>query len=185
MSWHTQQRVQPSKPKFLKHYYLSTTMSPSSSSDSYQGEQGIVDRHLMLCPRLAPLDTEDLIVACPKCDSFVLYCCCCSNTKGDDYWARPCHHLFTDGACIDNGQQGASAGIGATHSNSEGAGWSVPITDDVDLDQKRTNQRAELMAASLGLDLMVTVYVANCGGNDSKEKDEYSDKGEKIDKTED
>ncbi|KAL9043629.1 MAG: hypothetical protein Q9214_003189 [Letrouitia sp. 1 TL-2023] len=106
--------------------------------------------------------------------------------EGDDYWARPYHHfrlVFTDGVYIDNGQQDALAGLGAAFRESKGAGWSAPITEDLDPDQKRTNQRTELLAACLGLDLMVSAHEANYGDEDEKDEDEYVDDGRKIDKT--
>ncbi|KAL9611780.1 MAG: hypothetical protein Q9167_003591 [Letrouitia subvulpina] len=162
-------------------------MAPSLSSDFSEQEQGLVGRHLILCPRLSTFDIDDLIVTCPVCDDFVLYCCACSRTKRDDYGGRPCHHfrlVFTDGACVDNGQPGASSGVGAAYGKSKGAGYNAPITEDLDPDQKRTNQRAELLAVCAGLDLIVAAYEVNREDTHSKEEDEYNDDGEKINKTE-
>ncbi|KAL9047111.1 MAG: hypothetical protein Q9206_006898 [Seirophora lacunosa] len=81
---------------------------------------------------------------------------------GDDGYnpdRKLCHHfrlVFTDGACRQNGQQGATAGIGIAGSKAEELHLSLPITTDMDPTHKRTSQRAELLAALEGLQ-----YLAN------------------------
>jgi len=67
----------------------------------------------------------------------------------------PCHHfrlVFTDGACLNNGQVGAKAGLGvAVGSLESGHHLSLPVNLNVDAGQRRTSQRAEQLAALHGL----------------------------------
>lgn len=119
-------------------------------------KEGVVARKLLFCPWLESFEMDELIRACPNCDKFVLFCCSCAH-----YYPKAenvCHHfrlIFTDGACRQNGQQGATAGIGlACGTDTEGQ-RSIPVTDTVDPGQKRTSQRAELLAAIAGLQYMV------------------------------
>ena len=89
--------------------------------------------------------------------------------------------MFTDGACLSNGMAGATAGLGVAMGLVEGdKGWSdlyadnkndeeswdrsgdderpwqksIPVTDEIDPGQRRSSQRAELLAALLGVDMM-------------------------------
>ncbi|KAL8916371.1 MAG: hypothetical protein Q9208_008561 [Pyrenodesmia sp. 3 TL-2023] len=56
-----------------------------------------------------------------------------------------------DGACRLNGQDDATAGIGIAAGEDERSQHSIPVTLESDPDQKRTSQRAELLAARAGL----------------------------------
>ena len=129
-------------------------------SQSETGE-GVIDRKLVLCPKLSSYPTEMLIRTCEECDCFFVYCCGCSNlydNDGRNENGRICHHfrlVFTDGACRQNGQAEATAGIGIACGEGETDQMSVPITDEIDPGQRRTSQRAELLAALAGLDHMV------------------------------
>ncbi|KAG9309705.1 ribonuclease H-like protein [Chiua virens] len=68
-----------------------------------------------------------------------------------------CHHyrvVYTDGACTNNGAIGAVSGIGiafGTEGEEKGYQFSIPVDDNLDPGGKRTNQRAELLAALEGL----------------------------------
>ncbi|KAG8218091.1 ribonuclease H-like domain-containing protein [Butyriboletus roseoflavus] len=68
---------------------------------------------------------------------------------------RPCHCYkiaFVDGACLGNGQDGATAGIGiAIGSDLMTMHWAIPIDDDINPSSVRTSQRAELLAALQGI----------------------------------
>ncbi|KAI4141441.1 MAG: hypothetical protein L6R39_005329 [Caloplaca ligustica] len=71
---------------------------------------------------------------------------------------RLCHHfrlIFTDGACRSNGRDGATAGIGVAATEDDSGQWSIPVTGDLDMGQKRTSQRAELLAAQAGLRYLI------------------------------
>lgn len=71
---------------------------------------------------------------------------------------KPCHHfrlIFTDGACRLNGQVGATAGIGLALGGRTSSQQAIPITTSLDPNQKRTSQRAELLAALAGLRYLV------------------------------
>lgn len=125
-----------------------------SASDS-EGEEGIIDRKLVFCPWLQTFSIEEFIVTCPCCKAFCLYCCSCSQRQD---LGKPCHHyrlIFTDGACRLNGQKGATAGIGLATGLKEEKQVSIPIDESLDAGQKRTSQRAELLAATAGLEYMV------------------------------
>lgn len=118
-------------------------------------DQGIFSRKMVFCPFLRDRFNfpDDILVHCPECLRFVAVCC-------SDYKAgKRCHHwqlVYTDGACLSNGQKGATAGIGVAI----GLGdlglhqWSIPIDDTVDAYPTRSSQRAELLAAIEGLRLI-------------------------------
>lgn len=122
-----------------------------------EAAEGVIRRRMVFCPFLLQFDTHDLIRSCEGCHDFFLYCCGCNNAFEDDGYGpdgKLCHHfrlVFTDGACRQNGQQGATSGIGIAGSKAEELHLSLPITTDMDPNQKRTSQRAELLAALEGL----------------------------------
>ena len=119
-------------------------MSFTSDDDRVEG---IIGRKMVFCDLLQTFETDELIKTCPDCRCFVLYCCHC-NTRGEE--GRPCHHfrlVFSDGACRLNGQVGATAGIGILYGEETGSQRAIPITSELDPGQKRTSQRAELLAA--------------------------------------
>ena len=99
----------------------------------------------------------------------------------DDDDGRVCHHfrlIFTDGACRQNGQLGATAGIGIARGEKAASQQAIPITRLVDENSKRTSQRAELLAALAGLEHMVEVDRLNAG-NENKLKKQKKTKGRK------
>lgn len=68
-----------------------------------------------------------------------------------------CHStplIFTDGACLANGHRNAQAGIGVAVGMCEKDQMAAPVDDRMDGVGKRTNQRAELLAALEGLKMM-------------------------------
>lgn len=119
----------------------------------------IVNRKLIRCPTTAQWPVEDMVQECGKCGSYFLHCCNCPITDGN-----VCHQrriVFTDGACIRNGQPGAKAGIGFVFGSFSGCKGSVPITDSIDKFSHRSNQQAELLAAAFGL-VALTSYLEDC-----------------------
>ena len=120
------------------------------------GHPNIEQRKFTFCPTLAGYDLEYLITQCPACTRFFA-ACCHHNTFGGDRVVpnkKPCHHfqlVFIDGACSNNGQDDAKAGLGMTIGDDEEYRWSIAVEDAVDPDGPRTNQRAELLAAIEGL----------------------------------
>ncbi|KAF8805401.1 ribonuclease H-like protein [Phlegmacium glaucopus] len=111
----------------------------------------IKQRKFSFCPTLSAWDLNDLIVQCPNCTKFFAACC---QHGGNIYKPekRVCHQLqlvFTDGACSNNGQGNAKAGLGIVIGDGS---LSRNITVDDTLDSaRRTSQRAELLAAIAGL----------------------------------
>lgn len=97
-------------------------------------------------------DTDELIDTCENCGQFYAKCCLHRGT---------CHHshiVFTDGACMNNGTYGSVSGIGIAFGRPEGLPetgqsyqFSIPVDDGLDPGERRTNQRAELLAALHGL----------------------------------
>lgn len=124
---------------------------------------GAKDRKLTFCPSLEDWSVPELVQECPDCNAFVLYCCACSNIEGR---ALPCHHyriIFTDGACTNNGQPDAKAGAGVAYSTELDTSGHlvVPITDEEDDFPIRSNQRAELLAARLGVEYLAEMKRLN------------------------
>lgn len=125
----------------------------SQRSEEPDGIEGVFGRRLRLCSRVQLFETKDLILSCPDCHQFLLYCCPCSKRQIKPV---PCHHfhlVFTDGACRNTGQVGATAGIGIAYGTDEESQYILPITNEIDLFSRRTSQRAELLAALEGINL--------------------------------
>lgn len=153
------------------------------TTDENVGE-GVIGRRLVFCPRLEAMSMDKLIRSCDDCKDFFVYCCNCSQRFNNDGYrdsGRLCHHfrmIFTDGACRLNGQAGATAGLGVAFGEREEAQMSVPVTTVWDPDQKRTSQRAELLAAQAGLWWLIEADRLNNGEPDGKPK-EKARKGRK------
>ena len=99
--------------------------------------------------------------------------------EGDD---KPCHHfrlVFTDGACRNNGQHGARAGIGFANGQNDECQYSFPVTAELDPGQKRTSQRAELLAALVALEYMAIMDTLNCSPKKPGSTINYSRSAEK------
>ncbi|KAL8675092.1 MAG: hypothetical protein Q9168_000463 [Polycauliona sp. 1 TL-2023] len=129
--------------------------------DTENAAEGVIGRSFILCPYLRSFDTAELIRTCDDCSNFFVYCCGCLQEFKNDGCSvdgKTCHHfrlIFTDGACSNNGQVGATAGIGVAMGTDEKWQESTPVTDGVDAGQKRTSQRAELLAALEGLKYLI------------------------------
>lgn len=122
-------------------------------------EEIVLRRKLNLCPTISDWPISRLLTVCPDCKDFHLYCCTCynlhphlpQNARRRGHCHRYCL-IFADGACLNNGRPGAKAGIGVAYGESKDSQLSVPIKDDEDGYSVRSNQRAELLAAKLGLE---------------------------------
>jgi ribonuclease HI len=113
--------------------------------------EGVIGRRMVFCERLQTYNTADLIVVCIYCRLF--HVLCCPDSESDPI----CHHfrlVFTDGSCLFNGKEGATAGIGVAFGlNGEGDDqWSIAVDNTIDSYPKRTSQRTELLAALEGLE---------------------------------
>ncbi|KAF8432229.1 hypothetical protein L210DRAFT_3414276 [Boletus edulis BED1] len=134
--------------------------------------QDVVGHRLIFCENTQSMSTEHLLLDCWCCDRFLVYCCACTARQYhaaeaarrrnryapvDDNEPPPklCHYYkvaFVDGACLGNGQEKATAGIGiAIGTNPMLMQWAIPIDDDIDPSFVRTSQRAELLAAIHGI----------------------------------
>lgn len=111
-------------------------------------------RHFTPCSSLTPyFGIEELIETCDNCGHFYTKCCL--------HLSETCHQsplVYVDGACSNNGTVGAVAGIGVAFgvntSNVMDNGihqFSFPVDDRLDPGAHRSNQRAELLAALVGL----------------------------------
>ncbi|KAF7328066.1 Ribonuclease H-like protein [Mycena kentingensis (nom. inval.)] len=111
------------------------------------------------CPSFDGVPLGDRFELCDGCGCFFASCC---QQHGSDS-PRVCHHvqlIFIDGACLGNGKLGARAGVGCAMGVGESEQRSVPITDAMDPGKPRTNQRAKLLAAIHGLDLVADFETA-------------------------
>ncbi|KAH7884255.1 ribonuclease H-like domain-containing protein [Phlebopus sp. FC_14] len=94
-------------------------------------------------------ETNELVVTCDFCGRF--YAKCCAHPS------ETCHLnqiVYTDGACRNNGKDGAASGIGIAVGLPDDVcqhQWALPVDDNLDPGKKRTNQRAELLASLEGL----------------------------------
>ena len=108
------------------------------------------------------LETDDLIETCECCELFLLHYCQCPF-EDPEYRKCASHEVklvFTDGACINNGGSNPTSGIGVACSSTEYGQLSKPITLEVDSEARRTNQRAEMLAAIEGIELRVEIALA-------------------------
>ncbi|KAG6836908.1 hypothetical protein H0H93_001495 [Arthromyces matolae] len=114
----------------------------------------VKDHKVQFCSELLELrGVEGLIVECPNCNMF--YGACCFHRD------RVCHNsriVMTDGACSSNGQKDAKSGVGIVLGRTEDFYSSLPVDDEMDGDASRTSQRAELLAAIIGLSVLHEVY---------------------------
>ena len=123
----------------------------------------IEDPKFFFCQRLSAFNLDDLIVQCPDCTKFFSACCQHESFGGDlhDPDKNVCHHfqfVFTDGACSNNGQGYAKAGLGIVVDDDEFS-WSITVDDTMD-SGPRTSQRAGLLAAIEGLKKLKEVHHA-------------------------
>lgn len=123
------------------------------------------DRKLILPPDTIGWSVPELLQECPRSKHFLLYRCACNSELLDlprsRRPAKSCHHsriVFTDGACTNNGRPEAKAGVGVAYGNDDGSQLSKPITDMFDNFPLRSNQRAELCAAKLGVELLAEAH---------------------------
>ena len=77
--------------------------------------------------------------------------------------------MFSDGACRLNGQLGAKSGIGILYGEDTKAQQAISITSSLDPGQKRTSQRAELLAALAALQFIAEADRLH--GKKAKKKD--------------
>ena len=146
------------------------------SSTIYEGREGVIGRKMIFCPRLQAFETNELIRTCERCSGFFVYCCACLSSYENDGRndnGYLCHHfrlIFVDGACRNNGQSGATAGVGIAFGADKESQLSFPIDTDWDPNQKRTSQRAELLAGIAGLRYIATVREFNYDEESGKSK---------------
>jgi hypothetical protein len=113
---------------------------------------------LCMCPSIANWSPDTLVVKGRHCNHFYLYCCHCAKLgRTPNKESQPCHHyrvIYIDGACKNNGRPEATAGAGIALGTEDSplGQLSIPITDAEDNFPVRSNQRAELLAAKLGLE---------------------------------
>ncbi|KAF8838159.1 ribonuclease H-like protein, partial [Paxillus ammoniavirescens] len=110
-------------------------------------------------------ETDELFLECPCCDRFLGYCCPHSQlpsrnqrsiyfSDGEGKPKNLCHEYaiaFVGGACLGNGQENATAGVGVAIGSESTMQWAIPIDHSVDPSHVRTSQRAELIAAIEGI----------------------------------
>ncbi|KDR79284.1 hypothetical protein GALMADRAFT_93193 [Galerina marginata CBS 339.88] len=144
------------------------------------GKSAIDNRKFSFCPSFDRVPLDDLFVQCPDCTRF--YAACCLELTEDA--PKVCHHTrlaFTDGACSNNGRQGAQAGLGITIGDDDDYCWSIPVDDIVDFGGLRTSQRTELLAAIEGLKKLEEVNeMAGHGASTNDRMDDDDDDAERV-----
>ena len=109
-------------------------------------------RRFTVCNVLDNFDGDKLVQVCPRCSKFSVVCC--DHVDDDD--EPDCHYytiVYTDGSTLGNGQDQPSSGLGIALGSSSSDQYSIPVTNDIDPNGRRTNQRAELLAAIQGVKL--------------------------------
>jgi len=139
-----------SKTKPLKARFFHIQLEMDSDD-----KPNIVDRKFSFCKTLSALDLDELIAQCSRCTRYFAACCMhqCFGGSMSNPDKVVCHHfqfVFTDGACSNNGQTYAKAGLGIVIGDDDDFSWSITVDDTMD-SAPRTSQRAELLAAINGL----------------------------------
>lgn len=103
------------------------------------------------------MPVDRIQTCCEFCARYYIGCCLC---KSFSHSKSPCHSkkvVYTDGACSNNGRDDSaiSAIGGIIGASGSGYSWSVRIDDIMDYGQRRTSQRAEMLAAMEGLRRLV------------------------------
>ncbi|THU84753.1 ribonuclease H-like protein [Dendrothele bispora CBS 962.96] len=146
----------------------------------------ISNRLLKLCESVFYEPLSELTTkVCEDCDRFFGPCC--------QHYERSCHRyklVFTDGACLNNGKRGTGGGAATTSSSLAKAGIgaaagrvkseqqrSIPVNNTLDPGMPRTNQRAELLGALEGLDLLSTLWQENLERKHEEDEGNQSDDG--------
>lgn len=110
-----------------------------------------IPRLFYICPSIEDEPIERLQTTCKPCRRYYVTCC---EHKIFSNSLFPCHHLkvvYTDGACTNNGQPGSISAIGGTMGNDPEYRWGIKVDDNMDYGQRRTSQRAEMLAAMEGI----------------------------------
>jgi ribonuclease HI len=125
--------------------------------------QGVSNRRMIFCEYLLSMyGTDELYTVCDHCGQFLSICC--RHLSNSNY--NRCHHhpmVFVDGATSRNGLGGAVSGIGGTFGEAPEYQWSIPVDESVDSASVRTNQRAELLAAIIGLQRLSNIFCLQNG----------------------
>ncbi|KIY64024.1 ribonuclease H-like protein [Cylindrobasidium torrendii FP15055 ss-10] len=114
-------------------------------------KEDTIPRLFYVCPSIDHEPIERLQTTCNKCRRYAITCCQHKNFSNSLF---PCHHykvVYTDGACTNNGQPGSISAIGGTMGDDPEYCWSIKVDDEMDYGQRRTSQRAEMLAAMQGL----------------------------------
>ncbi|KAK8254119.1 ribonuclease H-like domain-containing protein [Phyllosticta capitalensis] len=125
-------------------------MSGNSGGERY----GIHNRLYRPSPLIGMRDFEVQYCPCPDCGLFFYKCSDCKDQDEDGYPCPGTSVVFTDGACLNNGQDGASAGWGVAFGTEGAQQFSVPMGNV----ESKTSQRAELEGAIAGLTHVMDYY---------------------------
>ncbi|KAK8169317.1 hypothetical protein IWX90DRAFT_173137 [Phyllosticta citrichinensis] len=105
------------------------------------------DRHLWTTERLGALEFEKNIRTCPKTGLFFI-----NNFLFDrESLSHNYPVIFTNGSCLDNGRRNPRAGFGIAAGTCSSRQIVMPLSDRPSHPDIRTNQRAELFGAIIGL----------------------------------
>ncbi|KAK6356441.1 hypothetical protein TWF718_000800 [Orbilia javanica] len=135
------------------------------------------NRRFVNCPSVTALDYGDQIPVCDCCNQFTAMCCL--------HYGKACHHhrvFFADGACLNNGKEGARAGVGVAGGENKHFQVSTPFSDLVGdgNGSKRTNQIAELRAAIEAVAFIEGLCKANKGDGKTKSQSSHRSKRRKL-----
>ncbi|KAF7348179.1 SET domain-containing protein [Mycena sanguinolenta] len=125
-----------------------------------------MSRLYSFCPSFTARGEDITTRVHDECDDWFCFYGRCCQRKGD---TQVCHShplVFVDGACTRNGQPDARAGIGCAMGKDSEDQVSIAVTDAIDPGARRTSQRAELLAALHGVNMLVHA--------DLKEHPEYT-----------
>ncbi|QDS72078.1 hypothetical protein FKW77_003148 [Venturia effusa] len=121
----------------------------------------IYRRKFEICQARREYNVNENIVECHKCHDFSIWCCSHSKKKRTNPAYYHYRVLMVAGACSGNDGQSARAALGIVWGQDAQSQYSHAIALDSDLDRNTTSQRAEVWAATWGLQFFANIAEAD------------------------
>ncbi|KAK4704913.1 hypothetical protein P7C70_g1298, partial [Phenoliferia sp. Uapishka_3] len=149
----------PSLPPYDTREYWEALFTHPQKAIEWQGAEGVQSRKFLWCEKLGRRTTDKLLSACRKCGGF--YLTCCKHKEAKDWM---CHHyqaIFVEGVRSENGKAEVTAGVGGAFGKKEASQWSFGLRTNRE-GVVPTSQRAELIAALTGLEMIDSIKESSC-----------------------
>ena len=149
-------RAEPEYAHYVEDLFISIP-GPSQRIRKDDGDLLVVGRSLAFDGEYRDCTPGHLMRTCLCCGHYFLRCTSCSYSGLTSSRGGPlvCHRyrvIYTDGACLNNGEATAAGGVGVAFGTKADARFSMLVGEDPNGQcNNHTNQRAELLAAIHGI----------------------------------